>query len=144
MGNEDEWTSFVDFVLEPLLSANVPLGVSSGNHDVGGVSSYQSEGSNGLDSALTYEYFGKYAGEDLFKNLPYYGGSFENNRSHYDLITVNGHEFLFLYLGWGSSIPNIHVSSKDINWAKGIFEQYPDKTVVLPPMNTWATKATVP
>ncbi|HOR95891.1 MAG TPA: metallophosphoesterase [Bacilli bacterium] len=130
-GNEDEWTSFVDFVLEPLLSANVPLGVSSGNHDVGGVSSYQSEGSNGLDSALTYEYFGKYAGEDLFKNLPYYGGSFENNRSHYDLITVNGHEFLFLYLGWGSSIPNIHVSSKDINWAKGILEQYPDKTVVL-------------
>ncbi|HHU24989.1 MAG TPA: hypothetical protein GXZ57_07925 [Acholeplasmataceae bacterium] len=130
-GIEGEWENFIDFVIEPLLAENIPLGVSSGNHDVGGVSSYQNDGANALDDALTYEYFHKYVGESLFKDLPYYGGSFENNRSHYDLITVNGHEFLFLYLGWGSSSRFVHVSSKDIAWAKGILEQYPDKTVVL-------------
>lgn len=129
--NLDEWINFIDYVLNPLMKAGVPLGLSSGNHDVGGVSSYNPDGANALDDALTYDYYYQYVGEDVFKELEYYGGSYKNNRSHYDLITINGHEFLFLYLGWGSSTRYIHVSDQDIDWAKTVLEQFPDKTVIL-------------
>lgn len=129
--NLDEWENFINYVLKPLMEAGVPLGVSSGNHDVGGVSSYNPDGSNALDDALTYDYYYQYVGEEKFNSLTYYGGSYKNNRSHFDLINIEGHEFLILYLGWGSSTKYIHVSDQDINWAKTVLEQYPTKTVIL-------------
>ena len=122
---------YLKYLIDPILNGNIPLGVSSGNHDVGGIVAVNPDGSNGLDSALVYDYYEQYVGEGKFSNMDYYGGGFENNRSHYDIVTVADHEFLFLHLGWGSSTYGVHVSSKDINWAKEILEKYPDKTVVL-------------
>ncbi len=127
----EEWEYFETYVLNPLLEAGIPFGVSSGNHDVGGVSSYNSEGANALDDKLVYDYYTQYLGESVFENFSYYGESYQNNRSHYDLLNINGHEFLFMYLGWGSSISGIHVSEKDLNWARTILQKFPDKTVVL-------------
>lgn len=129
--DEQEWKDVVEYLVDPILDAEIPLGLSSGNHDVGGISAVNVNGSNGLDEALVYDYFSRYVGEEKFSDNDYYGGSFENNRSHYDLVDISGHEFLFLHLGWGSSFYGIHVSSKDIQWAKTILEQYPNKTVVL-------------
>ena len=34
-------------------------------------------------------------------------------------------------MGWGSSTYGVHVSSKDVNWAKTVLDQHKDKTVVL-------------
>lgn len=127
----EEWETFQTYVLKPLLDAGIPLGVSSGNHDVGGVSSYNSTGVNTLDENLVYDYYSLYLGENVFSELEYYGESFQDNRSHYDLMTINNHEFMFLYLGWGSSIPGIHVSNQDIEWAKTILAKYPNSTVIL-------------
>ncbi|MDD4000567.1 MAG: metallophosphoesterase, partial [Bacilli bacterium] len=126
-----EWEVFNTNFVIPLFEAEIPFGVSSGNHDVGGVSSYYKDGANTLDQNLVYDYYYEYLGEEFFNTKDYYGESFLNNRSHYDLMTINGHEFLFLYLGWGSSTPYIHVSSLDMDWAKTILEKYPEKTVVL-------------
>ena len=129
--DEQEWLDVMKYLIDPILNGNVPLGVSSGNHDVGGLVAINPDGSNGLDDALVYDLYGKYVGESKFSNLPYYGGNFENNRSHYDIVTVADHEFLFLHLGWGSTAYGVHVSSKDVKWAKEVLEKYPDTTVVL-------------
>ena len=129
--DEQEWKDVVEYLIDPILGGNVPLGLSSGNHDVGGIVAVNPNGSNGLDDALVYDYFGQYVGENKFSDNDYYGGGFENNRSHYDLVTVAGREFLFLHLGWGSTAHGVHVSSKDISWAKEVLEMYPDRTVVL-------------
>ena len=129
--DEQEWKDVMEYLVDPILNGNVPLGVSSGNHDVGGLVAVNPDGANGLDDVLVYDLYAKYVGEDKFSSLPHYGGSFENNRSHYDIVTVAGHEFLFLHLGWGSTAYGVHVSSKDVKWAKEILEMYPDMTVVL-------------
>ncbi|MFY9422701.1 MAG: hypothetical protein WAP91_06835 [Bacilli bacterium] len=126
-----EWENVRTHFLDPLLASGLPLGVSSGNHDVGAISSYHPKGVNALDSELVYDYFWDYLGEDVFKDFPHYGESFQNNRSHYDLLTVDGHPFLILYLGWGSSFPYVHVSSQDIAWAKAVLDAHPDCTVIL-------------
>ena len=128
---EQEWIDVLDMLVDPILEGNVPLGVSSGNHDVGGLNAQNPNGSNGLDDVLKYGYFNKYVGESKFSEYDYYKGSFENNRSHYDVINVLDNEFLFLHLGWGSSIYGVHVSSKDINWAKQVLQANTDKTVVI-------------
>ena len=129
--DEQEWKDVMEYLVDPILNGNVPLGVSSGNHDVGGLVAVNPDGANGLDDVLVYDLYAKYVGEDKFSSLPHYGGSFENNRSHYDIVTVAGHEFLFLHLGWGSTAYGVHVSSKDVKWAKEVLEMYPDMTVVL-------------
>jgi len=127
----EEWENVKTYLFAPLLEAGLPMGVSTGNHDVGAISSFNPDGSNALDSDLVYDYFWEHFGEDVFKDFPHYGDSFQNNRSHYDLVTIGGHEFLFLYLGWGSSLPYVHVSGQDIAWAKTVLDANPDKTVII-------------
>ena len=129
--DEQEWKDVIEYLIDPILKGNIPLGVSSGNHDVGGLVAINPDGSNGLDDVLVYDFYEKYVGENKFNMMSYYGGGFENNRSHYDIVTVADHEFLFLHLGWGSTAYGVHVSSKDVKWAKQVLEMYPNKTVVL-------------
>ena len=129
--DEQEWKDVIEYLIDPILKGNIPLGVSSGNHDVGGLVAINPDGSNGLDDVLVYDFYEKYVGESKFNKMSYYGGGFENNRSHYDIVTVADHEFLFLHLGWGSTAYGVHVSSKDVKWAKEVLEMYPDMTVVL-------------
>ena len=141
--DEQEWKDVIEYLIDPILKGDVPLGVSSGNHDVGGLVAVNPDGSNGLDDALVYDFYEKYVGESKFSNNSYYGGGFENNRSHYDMVTVAGHEFLFLHLGWGSTAYGVHVSSKDVKWAKDVLEKYPDITVVLSTheyLNSWGLR----
>ena len=129
--DEQEWKDVVEYLVDPILSGNVPLGVSSGNHDVGGLVAVNQNGVNGFDNVLVYDYYGHYVGESKFSDNDYYGGGFENNRSHYDIVSIADREFLFLHLGWGSTAYGVHVSSKDIRWAKEVLEMHPDKIVVL-------------
>ena len=70
------------------ISRHNPYGVLAGNHDVDHKSS-------------DYTQFTKWFGEDRFKDKPYYGESYKNNRGHYDLISANGNDYIMLYMGWG-------------------------------------------
>lgn len=89
----------------------IPTGVLAGNHDMdpkkGG-----------------YTYYGQYFGEKQFDQQPCYGESFENNRGHYDLVTVSGRNYIFVYM---SHAPD----KKAIQFMVKSFEKYPDRVGIL-------------
>ncbi|MGV2686429.1 hypothetical protein GNF82_19250, partial [Clostridium perfringens] len=94
-----------------LEDANLPHGVLAGNHDVG---SYDWD----------YTTYSQYFGEERYKNQPYYGGSYKDNRGHYDLVSVEGNDFIMMYMGWG-------VEDEDIKWMNEVLAAYPDRTAFL-------------
>ncbi len=89
---------------------DIPNGVLAGNHDV-------------LDP-IGYKTFCSRFGEKRYQDKPWYGGSFENNRGHYDLLTAGETDYLFVYMGFGPS-------DQAIKWVKDVFLQYPDRVGVL-------------
>ena len=129
--HEGEWETFMGEFFNGLVSEDRPIGVLTGNHDVGGTSDYNPNGGNGLDDVLSYESFGQHLGEDVFNGFSWYGGNYSNNRSHYDLIDIHNETYLFLHLGWGSDRLGVHVSSQDVNYAKQVLELHSDKRVIL-------------
>ena len=89
---------------------DIPNGVLAGNHDV--------------ENPIGYKTFCTRFGETRYKNKPWYGESFENNRGHYDLLTIGETEYLFVYMGFGPT-------RKAIQWVSDVFEQYPERIGVL-------------
>ena len=89
----------------------IPTGVLAGNHDM--------EPSKG-----GYKNYWKYFGEKRYSAQPCYGESFENNRGHYDLVTVSGRDYIFAYM---SHAPD----RKAIQFLVKSFQKYPDRVGVL-------------
>ena len=89
----------------------LPYGVLAGNHDVG-------------HDVGDYTNYGTYFGEDRFAQNPWYGGSYENNRGHYDLVSAGGIDFLMLYTGW---LPD----DASIAWMNEVLQRYPDRVAIL-------------
>jgi 3',5'-cyclic AMP phosphodiesterase CpdA len=88
--------------------AKIPYGVIPGNHDKG-------------DDFKQYQ---RYFGENRFFEKYYYGESYRNNHGHYDLISVNGKDYVFLYMGWD-------VEAKEIEWMNKVLKRYSDRTAIL-------------
>lgn len=107
---EYQWKR-ADAYMNMLEDAKLPHGVLAGNHDVG---SYDWD----------YTTYGQYFGEDRYKDQPYYGGSYKNNRGHYDLVSVEGNDFIMMYMGWG-------VEDEDIKWMNEVLAEYPDRMAFL-------------
>ncbi|WP_141433214.1 lamin tail domain-containing protein [Bacillus sp. 03113] len=107
---EYQWKD-ADKFMKVLDDNHVPYGVLAGNHDVDHKTS-------------DYTQYSKWFGEDRFKDKPYYGGSYKNNRGHYDLVSANGNDYIMLYMGWG-------VQDEDIQWMSDILKQYPDRKAIL-------------
>ena len=105
-----QWEN-ADKAFKILDDAQIPYGILAGNHDI-----YQ----NNKDYSTYSEYFG----ENRFINNPWYGGSYKNNRGHYDLISVCGIDFLMMYVGWG-------IEDEEIAWMNDILKKYPDRKVIL-------------
>lgn len=97
--------------MKTLDDANIPYGVLAGNHDV-------SQKTN--DYTAYYKYFGA----DRFEDRSYYGGSYLNNRGHYDLISVDGNDYIMVYLGWG-------VEDEGIKWVNEVLAAHPDRKAIL-------------
>ncbi|WP_199624191.1 lamin tail domain-containing protein [Paenibacillus alkalitolerans] len=97
--------------MKVLEDANIPYGVLAGNHDVYG-------------KLGAYDQYWKHFGEDRFKKQPTYGGSLDNNRGHYDLISSNGNDYIFVYMGWG-------IGDEEIEWINEVVRQHPDRMAVL-------------
>ncbi|WP_344342161.1 metallophosphoesterase, partial [Streptomyces rhizosphaericus] len=83
----EQW-DVADRSMRVLDEAGVPYGVVAGNHDVNNKQRY-------------YDNYSQFFGEDRFEGKSYYGESFQDNRGHYDLISVNGMDFIMVHLGWG-------------------------------------------
>lgn len=105
-----EWEN-ADAAYRMLDVARLPYGVLAGNHDVGHLSG-------------DYTNFSKYFGESRYNQNPWYGGSYKDNRGHYDLITVDGIDFIMVYMGWG-------VGDEEIAWMNQVLAQYPERKAIL-------------
>ncbi|MGG3282143.1 S-layer homology domain-containing protein [Paenibacillus solani] len=107
---EYQWEA-ADKRMKVLENANIPYGVLAGNHDVG----HQNN-----DYTKYYEYFGDWR----FKNMPTFGGSYKNNRGHYDLVSAGGNDFIIVYMGWG-------LADEEIEWMNEVVSQYPERKAIL-------------
>ncbi len=105
-----QWQN-ADKAMKVLDDHHIPYGVLAGNHDVDQVNN-------------DYSAFYKYFGEHRFKDKPYYGGSYLNNRGHYDLISAGGNDFIMVYLGWG-------ITDEGIQWVNDVLAAHPDRKAIL-------------
>src|SRR5699024_676371 len=101
-----EWEN-ADAAYRMLDEAGLPYGVPAGNHDVGHLNDH-------------YTNLWRYFGEQRYSSNPWYGGSYQNNRGHYDLITVGGIDFIMLYMGW-------EIGDEQIEWMNDVLAQYPER-----------------
>ncbi|MBQ5837618.1 MAG: hypothetical protein IIW39_02990 [Clostridia bacterium] len=107
--NKDQW-SFIDSQYKKWDDAGLAYGVLAGNHDVDGTD---------------YTEFKQYFGTHRFSGKEWYGESYDGNRGHYDLMTLGGVDFIFVYLGYGA-----HTES-DYEWMNGVLSQHGDRIAFL-------------
>lgn len=113
---QHQWDN-ADAAYDILDRAGLPYGVLAGNHDVGHFDG-------------DYGPYSTYFGADRFEDNPWYGGSYKDNRGHYDLVSVDGVDLLMLYMGWPD--PNDTASnSSDIVWMNQVIAQYPERKVMI-------------
>ncbi len=97
--------------LEKLEAAGVPYGVLGGNHDV-------------AHGNANYELYDKYFGAFRYEGNPWYGGTYNDNKGHYDLVQVDGEKLLLIYMSWDIYTP-------EVEWINSVLEQYPDRKAIL-------------
>ncbi|QCT03368.1 metallophosphoesterase [Paenibacillus algicola] len=107
---EYQWEE-ADRNMKVLEAAQIPYGVLAGNHDVG-------------HQTGDYAQYKKYFGASRFKDSPVYGGSYDDNMGHYDLVSSNGNDFIIVYMGWG-------LKEKEIEWMNKVVAQYPERKAIL-------------
>lgn len=105
-----EWEN-ADAAMGILDKAGMPYGVLGGNHDVAA----------GL---ADYENYYKYFGENRFATQPTYGGTYQNNKGHYDLISEGGQDFIIVYMSW-------NIYQDEIDWMNQVLSQYSDRKAIL-------------
>lgn len=104
-------------------NADYPYGVLAGNHDV---VPYKVDSTTGAVTAFNHDSYSKYFGEDRFNDQPWYGESFEDNFGHYDLMTIDGTDFIFVYMGYNS------VYNDDVyNWLNYVLSKHADRVATL-------------
>ncbi len=94
--------------------AGVPYGIETGNHDVGDF------------PANNYVRYLEYFDEERYEGKPWYGGTIDDNKCHYDLVTVGNYDFLILYIGYGQGSDDIV-----LNWANEVLAKYPHRNAIL-------------
>lgn len=105
-----EWEN-ADAAMGIIDKAGMPYGVLGGNHDVAA----------GL---ADYENYYKYFGENRFASQPTYGGTYQNNKGHYDLISEGGQDFIIVYMSW-------NIYQDEIDWMNQVLSQYSDRKAIL-------------
>lgn len=108
--NVPEWEN-ADAAYRLLDDADFPYGLLAGNHDVGHLSG-------------DYTKFSQYFGENRYIDNPWYGESYQDNRGHYDLITIDGIDFIMIFVGWG-------IGDEEIEWMNQVLAQYPERKAIL-------------
>lgn len=105
-----QWQN-ADAAYKMLDQAGFPYGVLAGNHDVG-------------HKLEDYTTFNRYFSDSRYSSNPWYGGTYKNNKGHYDLISSNGMDFIMIYMGWG-------VGDEEIAWVNSVLKQYPNRKAIL-------------
>lgn len=100
-----------DQILKMLDMTRIPYGVLAGNHDL-------------LHSDQPYKSFTDHFGYHRFIRQPFYGGSFENNRGHYDLLTIHNQPYIMIYMGWD-------LNRSAMNWLNKVLDEYSNHRAIL-------------
>ena len=104
--------------------AGMPAGVVTGNHDVADFT--PTDYSAGPNTTSDYSKFWEYFPATRFNQTDWYGGSLNNNRSHYDLVTVGNVDFIILQLGYG-----FEADDETIAWANDVLETYRHRVAIV-------------
>ncbi|MBD2867791.1 S-layer homology domain-containing protein [Paenibacillus arenilitoris] len=113
VANDEAQWAVADRNLKKLDDANVPYGLLAGNHDV-------------ILDGVNYTYFGKYVGAHRYEDKPWYGGQMNDNQNHYDLISVGGHDFIILYIGFG-----LENTEETVAWANEALKKHADRNAIV-------------
>jgi len=109
--DRDEQWQIADEAMSILDDADMPNGVLAGNHDV-------ASGNEEYDSY--WEYFG----QTRYEENSYYGGAYQDNLGHYDLISAGGQDFIILYMSWD-------VYQDEVDWMNSVLAQYPERKAII-------------
>ncbi len=115
-GVADRAMSYVEAV-------GMPNGLVSGNHDVG---TFNALDYSAGDAPVDYSMFAKTFPASRYENERWYGGSLNNNTSHYDLITIGNVDFLVMFLGYG-----VEATDETIVWANEVLKTYSHRTAII-------------
>ncbi len=115
-GVADRAMSYVEAV-------GMPNGLVTGNHDVKTFDALDySAGAAPVDYSLFQQTFPA----SRYENERWYGGSLNNNTSHYDLITIGNVDFIVLFLGYG-----VEATDETIAWANQVLKTYSHRTAIV-------------
>ena len=107
-GEERQWLN-ADPAYRMFDEARLPYGVLAGNHDVG-------------QQSNDFSAYSRWFGEDRFSANPWYGGSHQDNRGHFDLVSAGGIDFLMLYMSWAPG-------DEQIAWMNEVIRAHPERKV---------------
>lgn len=108
--NHDQWAIMTE-AYTAWDEAGLPYGILAGNHDV-----------DGDDHTEFSQYFGK----ARYENNEWYGGDYDDNFGHYDLMTIEGVKFIFVYLGYNDSY-----TQEDYDWLNSVLSEHSDRIAIL-------------
>ncbi len=112
-----------DTAMEYVEAVGMPNGLVSGNHDVGDFKKPDySDSTPTADYSKFYETFPA----SRYNTQPWYGGSLNNNASHYDLVTIGNVDFVILHLGYG-----VEATDETIVWANDVLQTYSHRTAII-------------
>ncbi len=117
-----QW-SVADRAMSYVEAVGMPNGVVSGNHDVGTLNA--TDYTNTAPNA-DYSRFWETFPASRYENERWYGGSLNNNVSHYDLITIGNVDFIVLFLGYG-----VEATDETIAWANDVLQTYAHRTAIV-------------
>ncbi len=117
-----QW-AVADRAMKYVEAVGMPNGLVSGNHDVGTLNA--TDYTNTAPNA-NYDRFWETFPASRYQDKRWYGGSLNNNTSHYDLITIGNVDFLVMFLGYG-----VEATDETIAWANDVLKTYPHRTAIV-------------
>ncbi|MGD6794273.1 metallophosphoesterase [Metabacillus indicus] len=108
--DEVQWER-TDQIMKMLDMTRIPYGVLAGNHDL-------------VHGDDPYRVFTDNFGYHRFVRQPFYGGSFENNRGHYDLLTIQNQPYIMIYMGF-------ELNRGAIKWLNKVLREYRGHKAIL-------------
>ncbi len=109
--NEEQEYVVAQQIYQRIYDTGLPNGILPGNHEVW---------------HPDFRMWQKYFGEKYYGGCAWYGGGLNDNINHYDLITIGGRDFIFLYIGWTDE-----TSTATIKWANRVLSTYRNRTAVV-------------
>ena len=105
-------------------AVGMPNGLVAGNHDVADFK--PTDYSAGPNTTSDYSRFWETYPATRYNQNNWYGGSINNNMSHYDLVTIGNVDFIIMQLGYG-----MEATDETIAWANDVLATYRHRVAII-------------